>query len=128
MLKNDGCKREALELSKQFMPIIHDEEDLKTHLLILLENGLINLAYQFLNYSFTFLIEPYDVSNPSKLQALINTPEFNKVKVLYFLLFESLIKNCKVDLLFSLPFNFIEYMLLKIYLSSSKEYEELLYL
>jgi hypothetical protein len=127
-LKDNGFKREALELSKQFMPVIHNEEDLKSHLLILLENGLFNLGYQFLNYSFTFLIEAYDINNPTKLQSLLTTKDFDGVKKLYFEFFEYLIRNQQIDLLFCLPFNFIENMLLKIFLTSTREYEELLFL
>jgi hypothetical protein len=127
-LKDSGFKREALELSKQFIPVIHNEEDLKAHLDILLENGLINLAYQFLNYSFTFLLEHHDLSDPMKLQASLTTPEFNKVKILYFELFERLVRNGNIDLMLSLPFNFIENILIKIFLTSNRDYEEVLYL
>jgi hypothetical protein len=128
MLKNDGFGKEALELSKNFMPIIHNEEDLKTHLFIFLENGLFNLAYQFLSFSFTFLIEPFEPTNTVMLQSLMTNPTFNNIKNLYFELFEFLIKNKQIDFLFCLPFNLIENLLLKIYFTTNKEYEELLYL
>ena len=129
MLNSDGYAVEALTLSKNILTFIYDYEELHTQLTLLLTMGLINLGYQFVNNCFAnkiYFSEEFDNKNDNLLDLIVNSPEYEKMKKLYFELFNFLIKNGYLNILFTLPYNFFERSLLREFLILNKDYEELL--
>lgn len=135
ILYNDGYSQEALILSKNIISLLNEQEDFMTQLNLLLEMGLINLAYQFVNNCFASLVfyseDLENDSNPRNqnlLETIVKSEEFQNMKALYFHFYYFLIRNFHVALLFTLPYNFIERYMLKEFLMTHKEFEDLILL
>jgi hypothetical protein len=135
LLYLENYKVESLALSKSIINMLSDIDDLMTQLSILQDMGLVNLAYQFVNNCFGLLVLYKDdledestLKNKEMMSNLVSTEEFKNMKQLYFHFYEFLITNEHVGLLFTLPYNFIERYILKEFLLTRKEYEELIIL
>jgi hypothetical protein len=135
ILYNDGYSQDASILSKNIISLLNEQEDFMTQLNLLLEMGLINLAYQFVNNCFASLVfyseDLENDSNPRNqnlLETIVKSEEFQNMKALYFHFYDFLIRNFHVALLFTLPYNFIERYLLKEFLLTHKEFEDLILL
>jgi len=125
MLKNAGYITEAIELSKNMN---YAQEDIYSHLDILLKLNLYHLAYQFVSYTFSSLVSPEEIITENITESIAKSKEYHNSKELYFTLFKTLIENNQIKFLLSIPFNFIENRILKDFLFINKEYEEILFL
>ena len=56
----------------------------------------------------------------------MESPNYNNAKNLYYTFFDYLITHEKIDVLFKLPFTFIEKLILKEFFYENKQYEDLL--
>jgi hypothetical protein len=124
MLKTNGYIKEAIELSKNMN---YGESDIHSHLSVLLDLDLYHLAYQFANFTFFNLVSSGEL-NADSIELISQSKGYSISKKLYYIFFESAIKNNQIEYLLSLPLNFIENSFLKEFLSVNKEYDEILFL
>jgi hypothetical protein len=124
MLKKSGYIKEAIELSKNMN---YGEADIFSHISVLLELDLYHLAYQFVNFTFFNLVSSGEL-NAGSIEMISQSKGYSISKKLYFVYFESAIRNNQIEYLLCLPFNFIENSFFKEFLSQNKEYDEILFL
>ena len=114
---------DAFLISNNISNYYNSFNDWNIHIKFLLEQKFDNLAYQYIKTCFAIYYLNQDVSD---LKKIMDSPNYNNAKNLYYTLFEYLITHEKIDVLFKLPLTFIEKTILKEFFFENKQYEDLL--
>ena len=123
LLFSRNYKEDAFLISNNISNYYNNFNDWNIHIKFLLEQKFDNLAYQYIKTCFAIYYLNQDVND---LKKIMESPNYNNAKNLYYTLFDYLITHEKIDVLFKLPFTFIEKLILKEFFYENKQYEDLL--
>ncbi|MCQ2819077.1 MAG: hypothetical protein MJ252_17585 [archaeon] len=112
---------ECFILEQQLLPYLNKYNEWMIVLKILLSKGHFSLAFQLVNNAFAHVYNTF-----KSLESFVQSPKFEEMKSLYNFLFEYLLTNEKIELLFSMPLNFIERTFLQLFFLSKREYSDLM--
>ena len=123
LLFSRNYKEDAFLISNNISNYYNNFNDWNIHIKFLLEQKFDNLAYQYIKTCFAIYYLNQDVND---LKKIMESPNYNNAKNLYYTFFDYLITHEKIDVLFKLPFTFIEKLILKEFFYENKQYEDLL--
>ena len=123
LLFSRNYKEDAFLISNNISNYYNNFNDWNIHIKFLLEQKFDNLAYQYIKTCFAIYYLNQDVND---LKKIMESPNYNNAKNLYYTLFDYLITHEKIDVLFKLPLTFIEKLILKEFFYENKQYEDLL--
>ena len=117
--------KKSYHICKRLLNFFVSFNEWMIYIKILLRLDLINIAYEYMMHCYA---KYYISTKEYSIEKVISSRDYVNIKLIYDYFFEYLITHEKVDILFTLPLNYIEKYLLKEFLIEHKKYEQLLVL
>ena len=105
-LKENNYLNEALAIGNSLFSFLSSFDEFNSYLISTLKLKDYPLAYSFLNNCL--FLNYQNAEQENKIKQFLNSQEYLEIKKMYYIFYEYLICNKAIDVIFKLPFNFIE--------------------